>query len=298
MEYRVLGRTGEQVSIIGFGALEIGRDWGIGHGEEIKRPSVEQAATVLHHVLDLGINIIDTASAYHQSEARIGQALSERRHQYFLATKCGEHNQEPNTYYDFSYHAITMSIEESLARLRTSQIDLLQIHFGPNPRNVLEQGETVKAMREAKNAGKVRFLGASCEYDLIDDIIALQDFDVVQLTYNLLDRRALDAIKKAADHAVGVLIRFPLAMGWLTPRAQTLITSSSPQADQLKPYLALLDNDFHQLIPLALQFIAQRPEVSSILVGTKNVQHLDEAVQAINRPLPPGILDEVNRLAK
>ncbi len=296
MEQRILGNTGESVSLIGLGALEIGRDWGIGSHGDTARPTEAQAALVLRRALDLGITLIDTASAYHASESRIGQALAGRRDQYFLASKCGEHNREPGTYYDFSEAAIRDSIERSLERLGTPVIDLMQIHFGPEPRRVLAEGDTVRAMRKARDKGQVRFLGASCDADMVPDIIALKDFDVVQLTYNLLDRRAEDAIRLAADHGLGVTVRFPLAMGWLTPKGQSLRPDSPKMAAALDQSLALVDNNFGQLMALALQFIARMPEVQSILVGTKNPMHLEQAVRAAELPLPDGLIAEAARL--
>ncbi|AUW95083.1 MAG: aldo/keto reductase [Sulfobacillus thermotolerans] len=295
MEERLLGKTKQPVSLIGFGALEVGRTWGLGSPQDTERPNEQDATTLLHHVLDCGITLIDTAAAYHASEARIGQALTHRRAEYFLASKCGEHNREPGTYYDFSEEAIRTSIDESLIRLQTSQIDLMQIHFGPDPTRVLREGFTVKAMRDAREKGLVRFLGASCEPDIVPAIISLQDFDAIQLTYNLLDRQAEDAIKRAADNELGVMIRFPLAMGFLTPKRHA-ISQDSPKAQWAAQYLQIAHNDDALLIALALQFIARMPEVSSILVGTKNPVHLDTAIQALTVPLPSGMLDEAIRL--
>ncbi len=130
---RPVSNTGLDVTLVGFGALEIGRDWGIGDSNQCQRPDEAVAGEVLHTVLDLGINLIDTASAYHRSEERIGRYLSDRRDEYVLATKCGEHNDEPRTFYDFSYAAVRDSIRRSLRLLQTEVIDILQIHFGPDP---------------------------------------------------------------------------------------------------------------------------------------------------------------------
>jgi aryl-alcohol dehydrogenase-like predicted oxidoreductase len=101
IQQRPLGETGRQVTFIGFGGLEIGRDWGLGDDASRQRPDDVQAGAVLNAALDAGINLIDTASAYHRSEERIGQSIAHRRGEYFLATKCGEHNDEPGTFYDF-----------------------------------------------------------------------------------------------------------------------------------------------------------------------------------------------------
>ena len=126
IEKRNLGKTGYQATFLGFGALEIGRNWGLGSGKEVERPSEEIAGQALNAVLDVGINLVDTASAYHASEERIGKFISHRRSEYILASKCGEHNREPDTYYDFSYQAIKDSIDRSLNLLKTDCIDQRQ----------------------------------------------------------------------------------------------------------------------------------------------------------------------------
>ena len=97
LEQRPVGNTGLAVTLLGFGALEIGRDWGLGDAARRQRPAEADACTVLHAALDLGITLIDTASAYHRSEERIGRCLAGERERYVLATKCGEHNAGPTT---------------------------------------------------------------------------------------------------------------------------------------------------------------------------------------------------------
>ena len=111
LEKRSIPKMNEHVTSVGFGALEIGRDWGLGTEETLLRPEDGEAEEVLQTVLDVGINLIDTASAYHRSEERIGRFLHDRRQEYLLASKCGEHSREPNTYYDYSYAGIAGSID-------------------------------------------------------------------------------------------------------------------------------------------------------------------------------------------
>ena len=204
---RPLGRTGLQTTLIGFGALEIGRDWGVGTPPERRRPGEAEAGETIRCVLGLGINVIDTASAYHRSEERVGLFTRERRNEFILATKCGEHNREPDTYYDFSYGAVRDSIGTSLRLLQTPVIDILQIHFGPDPDKVLDDGGCVRAMKEARAAGLVRFLGASVNGKVLDRCIESGDFDVVQVGYSLLNQAEVDRIATARARGIGVLIR-------------------------------------------------------------------------------------------
>ncbi len=290
LERRRLCAGGPLVTVLGFGALEIGRNWGIGDAGARERPGSEAAAAVLHAVLDAGINLIDTASAYHQSEARIGQVLAGRRQEFVLASKCGEHNREPGTYYDFSYEAIRDSIDRSLELLRTDVIDLMQIHFGPDPEGVLDAGETVRAMRGAQEAGKVRYLGASAPNRLAERCVRSGDFQVLQLEYNLLQRGVEPAIDRAAEQGVGVVLRGPLAGGWLTPRARDGFGVKPEMRQRLQPYIDLVDGDLDRLPSLAMAFVRRNPGVCSILAGSKSLEHLRTNVAAFSAGLPPELV--------
>ena len=290
LERRRLCAGGPLVTVLGFGALEIGRNWGIGDAGARERPESEQAAAVLHAVLDAGVNLIDTASAYHQSEARIGQALAGRRREYVLASKCGEHNREPGTYYDFSYEAIRASIDRSLELLQTDIIDLMQIHFGPDPEGVLDAGETVRAMREAQQAGKIRYLGASAPNRLAERCVRSGDFQVLQLDYNLLHRGAEPAIALAAEQGIGVVLRGPLAGGWLTPRARHGFAARPEMREHLQPYIDLVGGDLDRLPALAMAFARRNPGVCSMLVGSKSLTHLRANVEAFTAGLPAEIV--------
>lgn len=296
LEQRRLGTTGLEVTVIGFGALEIGRDWGIGSEDDQKRPTEDEASRVLHGVLDEGINLIDTARAYHRSEERIGNALAGRRREYILASKCGEHSKEPDTYYDFTYEAVRNSIDLSLRLLQTNYIDIMQIHFGPDPARVLATGETLRAMREAQDAGKVGFLGASPPPEIIDACIESSDFDVIQVDYNLLDRSAEPLIEKAAERGIGVLVRSGLARGALTPRI--LRTNDPLLRAQVEPLLDLVGRDASLLPALAIAFLQSNPAVSSILVGSKQLENVQANIQALHAGVDPGLLDEAIQLTQ
>lgn len=295
MERRKLGRTGLTVSLLGLGALEVGRNWGLGDEEARERPSAEAAGAVLNQVLDMGITLVDTARAYHRSEERIGEFIGHRRQEYVLASKCGEHSSEPDTYYDFSYQAVLDSINLSLEKLQTSIIDIMQIHFGPEPEQVLADGETVRAMKEAREQGKIRLLGASAPTHLLDACIDSGDFDVLQVHYNILDRQAERAIARAHEKGIGILVRFPLALGLLTPKAT--LAPAERQA-RVKPYLDLVDGDYVKLHALGLQFLAANPGVSSILAGSKNAEHVRQNIERLTMGLDPGLLEEAIRVGQ
>jgi aryl-alcohol dehydrogenase-like predicted oxidoreductase len=293
---RPLGRTGLATTIIGFGALEIGRDWGIGDARARQRPGEEDAGRTLGRVLDIGVNILDTASAYHRSEERIGIHVAARRREFILATKCGEHNREPSTYYDYSSGAITASITNSLRLLRTDVIDVLQIHFGPDPAMVLDSGACVRAMKEAREKGQVRFLGASIDGPLLDRCIASGDFDVVQVGYSLLRQDEGDRIAKAHDSGIGVLIRSGFGGGWLTSHATRVRPEERPPA--VNALLDLCGGDGALLSKLALQFLTRHEGISAILVGSKSADHVEFAVRTLQEPVDESLLQNAVRVAR
>jgi len=290
---RPLGRSDYRATFVGFGALEIGRNWGLGSGSEVERPSGEIAGQVLNAVLDLGINLIDTASAYHASEERIGIHIAGRRSEYILASKCGEHSREPRTYYDFSYQAIADSIDRSLELLRTDRIDLMQIHFGPDPAKVLDDGETVAAMVDAQQAGKVVLLGASSGGEVGRRCIESGDFDVMQLGYSLLNRRDEELVNLCGERGIGVLIRGGLGAGRLTPRVVPhLAGMDEGTRTKIEALIDLLDGDADKLVALALKFLYRNPNVTSVLAGSKNAAHVRSNLEMLELDLDDALIEQ------
>lgn len=289
---------GMDVTFIGFGALEIGRDWGLGDADEKRRPDDEAAGEVLRAVLDLGINLIDTASAYHRSEERIGRTIAGRRGEYVLASKCGEHSDEPRTFYDFSYAGISASIDRSLRLLQTDVIDLMQIHFGPDPEGVLDRGETVAAMKDAQRAGKVRFLGASIDGALATRCIESGDFDVMQLGYSLVAQGNTENIRLARSKGIGVLVRSGLAAGALTSRVIPHLNDEVRHIDKVRKLLALVGGDGDALTSLALNFLYENDGISSVLVGSKRVAHVKANLDLLERPVDPEVMAQAIEIGR
>jgi aryl-alcohol dehydrogenase-like predicted oxidoreductase len=178
---RKLGRTGLQVSEIGFGALEIGRAWGLPIEGDFAVPSEQEVHALLDRVLELGINLIDTAPAYMLSEERIGKLLKHRRKEFYLASKCGEHFDGYDSRYDFSQAGTLRFIVASLERLQTDYLDLVQIHCGPDEEETIQRGETLEGMLRAKQQGKVRWVGVSCHAGGARVALDKGGYDVLQL---------------------------------------------------------------------------------------------------------------------
>lgn len=296
LEKRFILRAGFATTFLGFGALEIGRDWGFGTENQRRRPTEDIVGEVLNTVLDAGINLIDTASAYHKSEERIGKYISCRRNEYILSTKCGEHSCEPKTYYDFSYNAIKRSIDNSLKLLKTDVIDIMFIHFGPEPEKVLSDGETLCAMKEAKKEGKIRFLGASTNGEFAKECILSGDFDFMQMDYNLIDRRNEKNIELCEERGMGVFVRTGLARGLLTAKVKELMDTDFPKKDKVEKLIELVEGNYEELAKLALHFLYQTPGVSSVLVGTKNPENIIRNIQIIDSQIDSGLLSKAINL--
>lgn len=291
LEKRNIASMKEEVTFFGFGALSIGRDWGLADKE---RPDEKEAGKVLNSVLDLGINLVDTASAYHRSEERIGKSIASRRNEYVLASKCGEHNEEPATYYDFSYDAIKESIDRSLTLLKTDVIDLMQIHFGPDPEKVIADGETVRAMKDAQREGKIRYLGASIDGELAKQCILSGDFDVMQMEYHLLNQQNEENIKLCEEKGLGVLIRTGLGRGLLTSRA----LQAELKPAKLEKMLELVNGDGDLLTTLALNFLYENKGISSVLIGTKNLEHFKKNIDLLEKEFDRELLEKAIQIGK
>lgn len=292
---RPLGLTGLEVSIIGLGALEIGRDWAADVDPHPQHLPESEAVSFIHQVLDLGINLIDTAPAYWYSEEFLGKALRGRRHEVILATKVGEHCDRTGSRYDYSYEATLNFIDESLRRLQTDYVDLIQIHSASI--EVLERGETLAALQKAKEAGKARHIGMTGGVRECARALEMGGYETVQLPYNLLNTAAEDQVFPLAQcHNAGVLIMRGLAGGKLTSKYKNLADES------LKSKIAtfekfLCEGKLTDLAHLAIGYILASPVISSVLVGTRKIEHIKKSIAAALDPLPSRLVEELRKHA-
>lgn len=301
MKKRRLGRTELLISEIGFGALEIGRPWGLPIEGDFVIPPEHDVQALLDRVLALGINVIDTAPAYMLSEERLGRLLKHRRKEFYLFSKCGERFDGYESHYDFSTEGTVEFIEFSLKRLQTDYLDLVQIHCGPDEVGTIRRGETLEGMLRAKRQGKVRWVGASCEAPGAAVALEMNSYDVLQLPYSILDR-SIERASAGGDSVlslarkldVGIIARETLARGKLTDKVRKA-ASIDPTVARVKGLLARLDTRGVKtpLSRLAVQFALGRPEVATVLVGTRNALHLEDAIQAAGQELDPGVLREI-----
>jgi aryl-alcohol dehydrogenase-like predicted oxidoreductase len=216
MRYRSLGRTGLEVSEIGFGA------WGIGGttpgATSYGATSDDESCRALERAIELGINFFDTSGIYGagHSEHLIGEVVGKHRDRVVIATKAGRGDYLSPA--DFSPDAIRRSLDASAKRLRTETVDLLQLH-NPPVQSMRGEDPTLEAVRELQREGRIRAFGLSVG-DPAEARIAIVELGapVVQLNLNLLDQRPLDdgLLELAARHGCGVIARTPLCFGVLT----------------------------------------------------------------------------------
>jgi aryl-alcohol dehydrogenase-like predicted oxidoreductase len=285
---RTLGSTGLDVTDLGFGALEIGRDWAADVERAPEHLTAEDAARVLNELLDRGINFIDTAPAYWWSEEYIGKSISHRRSEYVLATKVGEHCDRDGSFYDYCAEATTAFIDRSLQKLKTDVIDLIQIHSASI--EVLERGETWSALDAARQAGKVRFIGMTGNVDAAIRAIELGRYDTVQVPFNLLaPEGAHQLFPMCLEKGVGVIIMRGLAGGKLTPKYANL--EDRELADRIahleERAKAMYPDSSNPLTRAALRYLLAEPAVSTAIIGTRRIEAIDKNLVEMADPVSP-----------
>jgi aryl-alcohol dehydrogenase-like predicted oxidoreductase len=262
---RPFGTTGLTVSAIGLGT------GGIGH------PDLDDALAgeVLQGALDLGVTLIDTARSYGEAEARIGRFLARRRSEFVLVTKGGY---GADLVPDWTHAAVVRGIERALVTMQTDVIDVFLLHSCP--KDTALRDDILEALERARLAGKVKVTGYSGEGEALGACVRSGSFGAVECSVSLFDQRNLDAIIPSAEaRGVGVIAKRPLA------NAVFSIPSwpDDEHADYWQRMQAMqLDVPPGGWVPLATRFAAFAPGVSSAVVGTSSLGHLEEAVRALD----------------
>lgn len=299
MQHRTLGRTGLEVTDIGFGALEIGRPWGIKSADDPGLPpSLKDVDRLLRRALDLGVNFIDTAAAYEDSEERIGLTIPDRRGDYYLATKFGERFRTgEGSHYDFSAPAAAAFLENSLRLLKTDYVDLWQIHCGAHDYETVTSDETMGAMVRAKEAGKARFLGVSPgSVEAAMATIKMGIYDTLQLTYNIYDRtmETSGVLAAAKEAGVGVILKWPLGGGSLTSKYERLDAEKDGRVAKSEKLRKIAESKGMGLTDLAFRFVLSNDAVSTVIAGTRRIEHLEANVRNSGLTLDPEVIADVD----
>jgi len=314
LKYRTLGKTGFEVSEIGYGA------WGIG-GKQWLGGSDDESLKALHRAIELGVNLIDTALAYGDghSEKLVGGVVRATRHRIYVATKVPPKNRiwpaQPGVPISevFPYEYIMRCAEESLGNLKLDAIDLLQLHVW-NP-EWIDADDWRRALGDLKRSGKVRAVGISIndhQPDSALEIIKTGLIDTVQVIYNVFDQtpeRALFPL--CLEKKIGVLARVPLDEGALTGNITPQTTF--PDGDfrnfyfrgdrkqQVVEHVDALRRDLGpdaNLADTALRFTISHPAVSTVIPGMRSVKHAESNARLADEgPLPAETLATLKRHA-
>ena len=297
MQRAVLGRTGLEVSRLGAGLVQIGR------------LDVGNAERVLNSALDGGVTFLDTAECYGRSEEFIGRTIAHRRSEYVLATKVGHAvDQEsrpvkvdPEGNRSWAAATIRESIERSLRRLKTDRVDLLQVHAYDTtwPLN----DDVLEVLLDARQSGKVRYLGYSQEGSHAELAVRSGIFDTLQVSFSVIDQRPrLGLLALAREEDVGVIAKRPIANaawglaptedGGAGPRTNAQRTVAKRMAEG-GPIPAAPDDS----VALSLGFVLAHPEVATAIVGTGNPDHMRHNISVVENelPLPCAAVEDLKR---
>ncbi len=316
MKTRKLGSSDLNLSVIGLGAWAIGGSgWAYGWGDQSDKNSVE----AIKRSLDLGVNWIDTAPVYGlgHSEEIVGKAIKGLRDKFYIATKCGLiWDAKGKLGYDLSAQSVKKEVENSLARLKISYIDLYQIHW-PFPDDKIE--EAWEEIMRLKDEGKIRYGGVSnFNVPQIQRILKIGPVVSLQPPYNMLNRAIeKDIINFCADSNIGIVAYSPMSCGLLTGKYDGAKISSLPEDDwrkkengefrepklevnlwlieELKKVADKLDITVAQL---SLAWVINREAVTAAITGTRNKKQIEETAPASGIILSVAIMDRIGKLLK
>lgn len=254
MQLREIADTGIRVSPIGLGTVKLGRDQGVKYPEQFTIPDDQQASSLLDHARDLGINLLDTAPAYGNSEIRLGSLMGSRRKDWVICTKVGEEFEAGQSYYRFDGDHVRMSIDRSMQRLRTDYLDLVLVHSNGEDKHIIEHYGILDQLAELKRSGLIRGFGMSTK-TVEGGILAATHADCVMTTYNLDHREESAVLDYCAEHGRGVLVKKALGSGHLSKELDDPVQAN-------------------------LRFIFAHPAVNSAVLGTINPHHMAQNVAA------------------
>jgi aryl-alcohol dehydrogenase-like predicted oxidoreductase len=280
MERRRLGATDIEASVLGFGGSEIG----------YQRVSGRTVARLLEGALDAGLNVVDTAECYEDSEVLIGRAIGGRRRDYHLFTKCGHSGGWGRA--DWRPAALLKSIERSVQRLATDHVDLVQLHSCSL--EVLRKGDVIAALERARERGLTRYIGYSGDGEAARYAVECGRFDTLQTSVSIADQEAIElTLPLAVTRNVGVIAKRPIAnAAWRYAR--------KPAESYYQPYwtrLRALDYDFVRgadAAATALRFTLSVPGVHTAIVGTTKPERWRENADSLRSGrLPPAAFERI-----
>ncbi len=304
MKYRSLGRSGIQVSPFALGAMMFS-SFGNSDQDDVDR--------IVGRALDAGINLVDTADVYGDSEEIVGRALKNRRDEVVLASKFALPMGEDPNHRGGSRRWIMTAVENSLRRLQTDHLDLYQMHR-PDPHTDID--ETLSALSDLVHSGKVRLIGSSdtpaseiVEAQWAAERRGLERFRVEQPHYSLLDRTIEREVLPVAErYGMGTVIWSPLASGMLTGRvrrgqdsdlrrvARFAALRDERRIDAVEQFIPLAQEAGMPLTHLALAFVIAHPGVTAALIGPRTMEQLDDLLAAADVELSDELMDRIDAI--
>jgi len=257
MEKRKFGKTDMEVSVLGFGGAEIGFN---------PQQTQDEVNQLLNSALDAGLNLIDTAAGYLKSEQMIGEAVSKRRQDFYLITKCGA--LDGFTRADWSKKGILETIETSLRNLKTDYLDIAQLHSCDS--EILRRGEAIEALQRAQEKGYTRFIGYSGDNEDAKTAIEMDVFDSLQTSVSIADQSPIDGnIKLAAKKGLGVIAKRPIANAVWRHKEKPSESYHHEYWDRIqKLKFDFLNKSLEEATATALRFTLSILGVDTMIVGT------------------------------
>lgn len=292
MKYRLIGRLNQKVSEVGFGG------WQLGNKQDWQDMDFDSGVALVKEAYKQGMTFFDTAPNYSggKSEKIIGEAVKDFREEVFINTKYGH---SPERGYDFSEEHVEESIDHSLERLQTTYIDSIILH---NPPRYILEGKTnhQEVFTEMKQKGKIRAWGVSIDtLEELQVVLENLDVDTIELMFNInfqAPKVLFDEVKK---RGILLIVKIPLDSGWLSGKYDENSTFSGirsrwskedikTRSDIITRIKKIVKDD--NLVPYALAFVLSYDAVTTIIPGTKNINHLESNIAASDFKLKPNEL--------
>jgi aryl-alcohol dehydrogenase-like predicted oxidoreductase len=254
MQLRIMAGTDLKISPIGLGTVKLGRTEGVKYPNTFTIPDDKQAADLIAFAKHLGINLIDTAPAYGNSEERLGNLLKSSRNDWVICTKTGETFKNGESTYNFTPEHTRKSVHQSLRNLKTDVLDIVLVHSDGNDVDIINRFGTLDVLSDLKREGKIRFSGMSTK-TVEGGILALQHSNMAMVTYNMSHTEEKSVIEFAHKNNKGILIKKALGSGHLTDK------------------FSVSDN---------IKFILKENGVSGIVIGSITKKNIEEVVNATN----------------
>lgn len=290
MTKTTFGRTGLSVTSLGFGAAPIG----------FLKTDQARVAGILNTLLDEGVNLIDTAAMYEGSEELIGNAISHRRSEYVLVSKCGTKVADIAAPL-WSAELVSQTVDRALRRLKTDVLDVMLLHSCDL--KTLQKGEALGALVKAREAGKIRFAGYSGDNETAAFAATLPDVAVIETSINLVDQANIDKVLPVCrEKNVGVIAKRPIANAAWTGSDRKSFYSAyvKPYVDRLekmgiKPTdIGFADDGNDAWAELALRFTLSQPGLNTAIIGTTNPDNAKKNIAfAAKGPLPTEAVQQI-----